>query len=248
MRRLALILLSVLIAAPAFGQDFVMLKKKVAAASGDECAGYLICFNFEETGTPAGLTLAGSSANPDNTVDPLRGLESLGFSQANTTNYGYMVFDNTASVHFFFRYSTDNTAQANSPFLQIRATDNSVLAKLYQLATGEIRAYSDGSGTHADTSGLGMDNSVSVCMWGDVTRGAGTGDGTFVLYADNCAEICTGGTCTKPGAPVINMTTGTWDSADAMADNIKINGVNTRTATKFDQFLKSSEVIGNVPQ
>jgi hypothetical protein len=214
----------------------VVVVGQSAAAAADECAGMLVCQNFEGTGYDHSETWteAGTgTVNEDYTDTILRGSQSLYVVRTSSTTTTTTSFTEQSTVHVAFRVRIPDLTD-DLTFFRILDSSNNVLVRLVMYATGDRVLISHGTSTNSYW--YSFSNSTTYYMW--ITYIAGTGaNGTTYLYVST--------TGTKPETPSDTQTDGT---ATANAAKIAlVSDVASRIAI-FDQVLVSSSTIGNLAE
>jgi hypothetical protein len=224
-RRVLIALIALCVAVPSFAFDMPLIhvKKKFAAAGGDECAGYLICQNFEGTGYDHSETWTpGGTPDPDYTGVILRGTQSLRLpASASATG---PTFAGQDTIWAFVRFRIVTWA-ADTGILYLDAAN-----VIKTGATNTLR-YTHGADTSNFSGTYAINN--NYCMWVQWTKGA---SGIEKAYIDLCSNTCSGGSCTRPVSTAISNTAGastaqvtfvkslTPPSSEIVVDEILISG------------------------
>ena len=247
MRKLLFVLLIALVPFVAYAGSpaWNLMIAEPAAGGGDECAGYLICQNLENTGYDHSETWAETTGGTNGTVNedyatspaPLRGAQSLfvkvdSFHLTNTTTSPSYTTASPCYVHFLLRFQGGQTDHTD--FMYLLGAADAVQATLkIRNATNYLNAVHGVTSTIASTTAIST--STTYHVWVDYTLGAGT-DGVMTV------RLSTDGT--KPtGTPEISITTGT-----ALLGINKIKFLTGYSADFiFDQILVSSAEFTTVP-
>lgn len=168
-------------------------KKRATAAEET----YPFFFDFEETGTPSGLTIGGT-VDTDQTTGAIFGTESAEISSS-TSAANYVEFvvpsgSSAISVKFSVDHSTPSVA---SDLIRFLNSSDTMQARMNFRTNNTVR---NTHGTvNTDTSAINLTSYVTY--WVDYTKGTGSNGQLDVYVAE--------GSTTKPGTPTRSITTGT---------------------------------------
>ena len=195
-------------------------------------ATYLVSLDFEETGTPPGVTPSGSYYTFDYTTTALSGLESCRLGNDSGVGDGYMYAScaSSGTVYGYIEYYFDGTYSTDDYFYILRDSSDTALFQLYYNASG-VLATKIGSAYQSASYTLSADTLYYI--WFTFTPGNG----------DAASDIYVSTTQTKPGTATQSRTGGT---ADGTVDEMVIHGDSHASGFLIidDVHLSESDITG----
>ena len=205
---------------------------------GDTCSGYTVCQNFEVAGYDNSevwyeyASGGGGTINEDQTVSPLRGLQSIELYAGTSGNISFAYKTFTAitggSEHFIFSTASAPTVN-NSLIFSLRDTGGADKITI-QLNTSRYARIEHG-GVFSSYTTTAINNGDHI--WMDWANGTGS-NGTVSMY------VSANGI--KPATPYATITTGANTTA---IDRVGVWATNVMT-NNFDFVLQKDTVIGSV--
>ena len=221
------------------GSDSVV----VGYSGGGECAGTVVCQNFETptTGYDNGETWEAhnaayvSSADPIYSSSPLRGNQSLRIVAGESAPIGgrRISFDAMSECYVAFRMRIDSNSTDNVNILEFHDADGNRIANVAWVS-GLMRIYGD-HGAQAGSSTTNLSTATMYYVWAEYIKGTGS-NGVLRIYGSTSR--------TKPGTPLVNITAGT---ATADCSRVVVGGGKSIDII-FDQIMIRDEAMGDMPE
>lgn len=187
--------------------------------------------NFEGAGYENAWVTRTGTPDPDSTVDPLRGLESLALDSSE--DQAEVALPATADTYTAYRCKFPNAATNNHSMVNLYDGETRVISMRIR-SDGRFAIISPTASYVSTESVLAMVPGTMYYHWFEFT--SGTGDGGCALYVSE--------TRIKPASPIIEVSDWSYDYA---IDSVRINrdyGLNAY----FDQFIKHSSPIGDLDE
>lgn len=180
------------------------------SCADSSCTGFLICQNFEGTGYDNSESWSegpgsGGAVNEDYTTTALRGSQSLNITAG--TGESYDAFNFTDQTDFWYHVRVrvaDSTPGTYYSFIELWTDAYAAIGGVFLKADGVIQASHGGQYTNSSTT---FSDNTSYNIWGHYVTGGGS-NGVHALYICASASCCTGGVCTRPESPTVNITNG----------------------------------------
>jgi hypothetical protein len=224
---------------PCFAQGGMMPGPGVKGyAAADECAGYLVCQNFEGTGYDHSETwteTADGTVDEDYTTTVLRGSQSLYINDSTGTNETNIQFGTTNPVYYFFRYRPVSHS-GNDQIMRMTTTAASASGNLLHLDSAPsypLRAY---HGTITADGTVSLAAGTTYYIWGKYQAASGGSNGIHQVWI---------GTSGLKSEATLDIDMSTGDDTD-QAGRIYLNNNGVGEGI-YDQVLVKSTEIGDAP-
>jgi hypothetical protein len=236
-KKLLILFILVCFISPAFVFSSMMMRRRpllvvadvatttTTSVGGDECTGRIVCQNFEAVGYDNGETWSDSGANPNYTVNALRGSQSC--LLASSGNWARPEFASQSEVWGFFRFSSSDVSTDCDIFRLRQSTTNRLVISVNN--SNIILTHGSASDTGATT--LSVDTTYFV--WFHYKKGTG---------ADGEGNLWISTSVTKPGSEECTITNGS-STTDVTRSYIYID---SSPDVIYDQVLIDDAVINSV--
>ena len=189
---LALLLFPVCVLAGVTHFHQMVIAKKNASGPAPT---YIVDEDCDGVTTPAGFADVGMPEWGD--TDAPAPIVSGGSLRNSSGNYSYTTFADNSTLYVFGSYHVASSLSANPYIVEFRKS-GTVLSRLRVLSSGALRLYND-TGTSTDSSAGEITADNTYYYWIKYVKGTGSDSETVLHHA---------ATQTKPGSPLLTITTG----------------------------------------
>lgn len=243
MRRIIITLLLLFLTIPALASDqsCIVGKKKSATCADASCTGFLACQNFETT---SGVTSCTTTASEDNSetltcsagtgatinmdygTGPLRGSQSLYFTNGTGTSTVYLPFSAQTEVYGFVEFYLGSDG-GTATVVSLRSNATAIFSVSYNKTNHKLAVGATlGSATIAANT--------KYFMWYYYKAGSG---------ADALVKVWVSTTKTMPATPDIDISNGAYTSS---VNRLYLENTASTQNIWFDRVLVKTTSIGDV--